>query len=232
VSNCAGTGVILGEIKAWKGCSPRVRTPGCLENGGGAVEPLVDGGGLRLRKKRPGERGPGKPERGRANQRVSQVADGEAQLTEATDGARARRRSQNGRWSTVSGGRAIWSRAQRERERARESSAEGASESGGRWRAGHGAQKRQGRAEVAGDHAVVGTSTAGVRGREVGDELIGGVGGVEREVGARAKGTAPTSLAHWQREGERERGGARAGVDRRDPPVKHRGRVGAGTRVG
>jgi hypothetical protein len=45
VSNCAGAGVILGEIKAWEGCSPRVRTPGRLENRGGAMEPRVDGGG-------------------------------------------------------------------------------------------------------------------------------------------------------------------------------------------
>jgi hypothetical protein len=43
--NCAGSGVILGELRAWEGCSPRVRTPGRLENGGGAVEPRVDGGG-------------------------------------------------------------------------------------------------------------------------------------------------------------------------------------------
>jgi hypothetical protein len=63
--------------------------------------------GLRLRKKRSGECGSGKPERGRANQRVSRVEDGKAGLTEATDGARARRRSQNGRQSTVRGGRAL-----------------------------------------------------------------------------------------------------------------------------
>jgi hypothetical protein len=63
--------------------------------------------GTRLRKKRFGERGPGKPERGRANQRVSRVVDGKAELTEATDGARARRRSQNGRQSTVGGGGAL-----------------------------------------------------------------------------------------------------------------------------
>jgi hypothetical protein len=50
-----------------------------------------------LRKKRSSERRLGKPERGRANQRVSRVADGKPKLTEATDGARARRRSQNGR---------------------------------------------------------------------------------------------------------------------------------------
>jgi hypothetical protein len=75
--------------------------------------------GLRLRKKRSSEHGPGKPERGRANQRVSRVADAKAELTEATGGARARRRSQNGRQSTVGGGGALWSRVQSERERVR-----------------------------------------------------------------------------------------------------------------
>jgi hypothetical protein len=71
VSNCAGTRAIIGEIKTWEGYSPRVRTLGRLGNGGGVVEPRVDGGGLRLRKERSSERGSGKSERGRANQRVS-----------------------------------------------------------------------------------------------------------------------------------------------------------------
>jgi hypothetical protein len=71
--------------------------------------------GLWLRKKRSGERGPGKPETGRANERVSRVADGKAQLTEATDGAWAPRRSQNGRQSTVGSGGALWSCVQSER---------------------------------------------------------------------------------------------------------------------
>jgi hypothetical protein len=44
-SNCAGSGSVLGELRAWEGCSPRVRTPGRLENGGCAVEPQVDGDG-------------------------------------------------------------------------------------------------------------------------------------------------------------------------------------------
>jgi hypothetical protein len=39
VSNCAGSGAILREIRAWEGCSPRVRTPGRLENGGDAMDP-------------------------------------------------------------------------------------------------------------------------------------------------------------------------------------------------
>jgi hypothetical protein len=69
--NCAGTGTIHGKIKVWEGFSPRVRAPGRLGNDGGAVEPRVDGSGLQLRKKRSGEHGPGKSERGRANQRAS-----------------------------------------------------------------------------------------------------------------------------------------------------------------
>jgi hypothetical protein len=76
------------------------------------VEPRVDDDGLWLRKKCSGERVPGKPGREKANQRVSQVADGEAELTEATDGARARWRSQNGRQSSVSNGGATWLHAQ------------------------------------------------------------------------------------------------------------------------
>jgi hypothetical protein len=51
------------------------------------MKPQVDGGGLRLRKKCSGERGPDEPEQKRANQGVSRVADGEAELTEATDAA-------------------------------------------------------------------------------------------------------------------------------------------------
>jgi hypothetical protein len=92
------------------------------------------------------------------------------------------------------------------RERGREDSAEGASGRGKVGERGAGHKRGRGRAEVAGDRAVVGTSTAGERGREVGDELTGGVGGAEREAGACAKGTAPTNLAHWAaggREGER-----------------------------
>jgi hypothetical protein len=46
-------------------------------------------------------------------------------------------------------------------------------------------------------------------GREVGDGLTGGVHGAER-AGARARGTAPTGLAHWAA-GGRERAGRRSG---------------------
>jgi hypothetical protein len=80
---------------------------------------------------------------------------------------------------------------------------------------------------VVGDHAVVGASTVGECGREVGDDLTGGVGGTEREAGTRARGTAPTNLAHWAaggREGEITR--ARQ-TDRRGPPISVDGHAGA-----
>jgi hypothetical protein len=62
-SNCAGSRAILGEIKVWEGCSPRVRIPGRLENGGGAVEPWVDGGGTPAAQNCSGEHGPDETER-------------------------------------------------------------------------------------------------------------------------------------------------------------------------
>ena len=201
----------MAELKAREGCSPRVQTLERLGDDGGVVEPLVDGGGLRLRKKCSGERGPGKPGREKANRRVSRVADGEAELIEVMDGARARRRSQNGRRSSVSSDGATWSRGQSERggERVRLR----AQVSRRTGRAGRGAQKGQVRAEVAGERAVVGASTVGDRGWEVGDELTGGVGGTEREAGERARGTTPTSLAHWAARG-RECAGGCAGARR------------------
>jgi hypothetical protein len=80
---------------------------------------------------------------------------------------------------------------------------------------------------VAGDRTVVGVSSAGDRGREVGDELTGGVGEIGRESGGHARRTAPTNLAHGAAR-ERGREGAWIGADRRDPPVRHRGRAGLG----
>jgi hypothetical protein len=197
---------------------------GTLRERRGTVEPQVNGGRLRLHKKCSDERGPGKPERGRANQRVSRVADGEAELTEATDGARARRRSQNGRQSMVGGGGAPWSRAQSEREGERVRLR--AQVSGGGGQAGCGAQKGRVHAEVAGDRAVVGASTAGDRGREVRDELAGGVGGTEREAGTLVGADKPGPRGS-ERERERGREGARVGADWRGPPIRHRRRVGA-----
>jgi hypothetical protein len=72
--------------------------------------------GLRLRKKRSGERGPDAIERERAHRRVSRAADSKAELTVALDGARARRRPWNKQWVSAGGGGAPCSRGQSERE--------------------------------------------------------------------------------------------------------------------
>jgi hypothetical protein len=45
VSNWTGASAILGKIRACEGCSPRVRTPGHLENGGGTMELWVGSDG-------------------------------------------------------------------------------------------------------------------------------------------------------------------------------------------
>jgi hypothetical protein len=92
---------------------------------------------------------------------VSRVADGEAELTEATDATRARRRPWNGRRGLVSGGGATWMCAQGEREG--ESARLRVKMSRGKWASGVWALKGRGRAEVAGDCANVGASTAGAR---------------------------------------------------------------------
>jgi hypothetical protein len=154
------------------------------------MEPWADDGGLLLRKKHSGEHGPSKPERGRANQRVSRVADGKAALTEATDGARARRPSQNGRQSMVGGGGALWSCAQSEREGERVRLR--VQVSGARWASG--ARGSKGARTCGGGRRSRGRGCAhdGDRGQEVGDELTGGVGGIERERVAR--GLAPTGV--------------------------------------
>jgi hypothetical protein len=54
---------------------------------------------LQLRKNHSGERGPNRPERGRAHRRVSRVAGGKAKLTVASDGAQALQRPRNRRWT-------------------------------------------------------------------------------------------------------------------------------------
>jgi hypothetical protein len=84
---------------------------------------------------------------------------------------------------------------------------------------------------VARDRAVVGASTAGDRGREVGDELIGGVGGTERDRRACERNDADKP---GPRGNERERGreNTRISADRRDPPVRHQGRAGVGAHAG
>jgi hypothetical protein len=101
-----------------------VRTQERLGDGRDVVKPQVDGGGLRLRKKCSGERGPDELEQKRANQGVSRVADGKAELTEVTDAAAA---FGERRWSCLV--------ARAGRERGRGSSAEGANEQG-KWAIG------------------------------------------------------------------------------------------------
>jgi hypothetical protein len=71
--------------------------------------------GLRLSEDCSGEHGPDEAERERAHRRVSRVADSEAELTVALDGAHTRRRPQNRQWSTAGGGGAPCTRGQSER---------------------------------------------------------------------------------------------------------------------
>jgi hypothetical protein len=66
-----------GALERWRECGGK---------------PRVDGGGLWLHGEVSGERGPGKLEGLGADRGVSQDADDEAELTEATGEARARRR--------------------------------------------------------------------------------------------------------------------------------------------
>ena len=68
-----------------------MQTQGRLSDAGDAGKPRVDGGGLRLHGDVSDERGPGEPEGLGANQGVSRVADGEAELTEAMGTVRGRR---------------------------------------------------------------------------------------------------------------------------------------------
>jgi hypothetical protein len=63
------------------------------------------------------------------NRGVPRVADGKAELTEATDATEAQRRSRNGRRASVSGDGAAWMHAQGERG-GQGCSAEGANEQG------------------------------------------------------------------------------------------------------
>jgi hypothetical protein len=91
-SNYVNTRAVTGEIRAWEGCSPRVQTQGRLSGGGNVGKPRVDGGRLRLHEEVSGDRRPGELEGLGTNQGVSRVADGEAELTEATSTVMARRR--------------------------------------------------------------------------------------------------------------------------------------------
>jgi hypothetical protein len=112
-------------------------------------------------------------------------------------------------------------------ESGRESSTKGASEQGEvgeRGSGSKGARACRGGRRTRGRGHVHG----GGRGREVRDGLTGGGCGAERERASacekkRRRQVGPTE----QREGERERRGARAGANRRGPQVRDRGCAGA-----
>jgi hypothetical protein len=96
VSNCATTRTINGEIEARGGCLPQARTQERLEDDREAVKSQVNGGRLRLHGKHSGEHGSGNTEGLGVNRGVSRVADGEAELTGATDATGTQRWSRNG----------------------------------------------------------------------------------------------------------------------------------------
>jgi hypothetical protein len=73
------------------------------------------------------------------------------------------------------------------------------------------------REDVAGERADVGASTAGDRGREVGDELTGGVGQTERERAGAGKRNGADRLT--PQSSERKRGSERAGWCRQAGPA-------------
>jgi hypothetical protein len=175
---------------------------------------------LELRKNHSGERGPNRPERVRAHRRVSRVAGGKAKLIVALDGARTQRRPRNRRWTSAGGGRGsrfAWA----ERERGRESWAEGANEGGEVGEQGAGFKRGAGARSWPENARTRARPRRGDRGREVRDALTGGSVGQRERERARARATAPTGRSHGAAR-EREREGARACTDRRDPPIRHR----------
>jgi hypothetical protein len=181
---------------------------------------------LRLHKNYSGECGPDRPERGRAHRRVSREANGKAKLTVALDGPRAQRRPRNRRWTSAGGGGG--SRfACVERERGRESWAEGANgrgevgEQGAWFKRGAGARSwpenaRSWARPRRGDH-----------GREVRNALTSGTGGAERGKAGAGKSNGVDRSVPQDRERERER--ARSGLHRQvGPACQAQGRADAG----
>jgi hypothetical protein len=123
---------------------------------------------LQLRKNHSGERGPDRPERGRPHRSVSRVADCKAKLTVALDGARAQRRPRNRRWTSVGGGggsRFAWA----ERERGRESWAEGTNGRGEVGEQGAGFKRGTGARSWPENERSWARPRQGDRGREVED---------------------------------------------------------------
>jgi hypothetical protein len=137
---------------------------------------------------------------------VSREADGKAKLTVALDGGRAQRRPQNRRWTSVGGGRGsrfAWV----ERERERESWAEGTNVRGEVGEQGTGARSWSENART------WARPRRGDCGREVRDTLTSGsVGQRERErVGARESNDADRPVP---RSSERARERGRSGLRR------------------
>jgi hypothetical protein len=160
---------------------------------------------LQLRKNHSGERRPDKPERGRAHRRVSRVDDGKAKLTVALDGARAQRRPWNRRWTSTSGGggsRFAWA----ERERGRESWAEGANGRGEVGEPGTGFKRGAGARSWPENARSWARPRRGDRGREVRDALTGGVSGAERGKAGVGESNGADRLVPRSSERARERG--------------------------
>jgi hypothetical protein len=182
--------------------------------------------GLQVRKNYSGDRGPGAAGRERPHRRMSRVADGKAKLTMALNWARVQRRPRNKRWTSASGGRALGSRGRSERE------GEGA---------GQRAQMREGRwaSRVRGSKGGAGARTWPENARSWARpwrEIMGerletadrwGRWNRERESARARERTSIDRSGPWDKEREGEKC-ARVGADRRDPPVRRRGRAGAG----
>jgi hypothetical protein len=110
---------------------------------------------------------------------VSRVADVKAKLTVALDGSRAQRWPRNRRWTSAGGGggsRFAWA----ERERGRESWAEGTNGRGKVGEQGAGFKRGAGARSWPENARSLARPQRGDRGREVRDELTVGVSGAER----------------------------------------------------
>jgi hypothetical protein len=135
------------KLKARVGCSPQAEALESRSNGGGARVRRGNGGGLRLRKKCSGDRGPDTTGRRGTGRGTSATVAVEQAMCVGW-----RWRSSLHTWA--------------ERERGQESWAESANEIGEVGE--QGARLKRG-ADVAGERADVGASTAGDCGREVRD---------------------------------------------------------------
>jgi hypothetical protein len=157
---------------------------------------------------------------------VSRAANGEAKLTEAKDGARARRRSQNGQRLTVSGGGAMVARA--ERERGRGGLSEGASERGEVGEQDAGLKTGTDAGTWLENARTWARPRRGIVGERLGTADRWGRRDKERER-AREKGMGPTDRPHRAARG---RGEERArGRDRLSGGVRLSARADAGARA-